>query len=372
MPKLIRGVFEGGGAKGSAFVGALRALDEMGIWFSAVAGTSAGSITAAPIAAGYTASEIAALSDPSSPTRVDFGAFKDRGWAPWIALGTCWGSAAAEAIGSLTSGLTGLDLGSWDDSLLNVSAAAGCLLCTGGFAWLATMLRRLHWDGGWFLGNAFREWMRRLLRAKLGLDRDVVFRDLGTLPGTIPLTVVACDLNPVNYRTRVIYFNEKNTPDFPVHVAVRASMSIPLMFTTVRVGFGYPGKAYNSDLVDGGVLSNLPLDCFANKLGNIGKDVFGFLLDEGPPDPKTLSWLVPTLARLQTAVHAMRTYHDSLMQTKYADQVVRLPTLGVRTGQFRLDSATFRKLNSTSYEVTRHHPGLMQFAAAVVAPGGRS
>ncbi|MEO0378315.1 MAG: patatin-like phospholipase family protein, partial [Cyanobacteria bacterium P01_A01_bin.17] len=42
-------VFEGGGVKGTAFLGALRCFDDAGIQFRKVAGTSAGAITAAMV-----------------------------------------------------------------------------------------------------------------------------------------------------------------------------------------------------------------------------------------------------------------------------------------------------------------------------------
>lgn len=57
----IDGVFSGGGMKGLAFVGALQVLEEKGYRFKRVAGTSAGAIVAAFIAAGYTAKEIEGL-----------------------------------------------------------------------------------------------------------------------------------------------------------------------------------------------------------------------------------------------------------------------------------------------------------------------
>ena len=49
----VDGAFEGGGAKGLAYLGALHAMALCGLWFNRVAGTSAGSIAAALIAAGY-------------------------------------------------------------------------------------------------------------------------------------------------------------------------------------------------------------------------------------------------------------------------------------------------------------------------------
>lgn len=54
----IDGVFSGGGIKGLAFVGAYQVLEERGYQFKRLAGTSAGSIVAAMIAAGYNAEEM--------------------------------------------------------------------------------------------------------------------------------------------------------------------------------------------------------------------------------------------------------------------------------------------------------------------------
>lgn len=49
----IDGAFEGGAAKGFCYIGALDAIHRSGMWFNRVSGCSAGSITAALIAAGY-------------------------------------------------------------------------------------------------------------------------------------------------------------------------------------------------------------------------------------------------------------------------------------------------------------------------------
>ncbi|WP_044896369.1 patatin-like phospholipase family protein [Bacillus alveayuensis] len=54
----IDGVFSGGGIKGFALIGAYQAIEEQGFRFVRVAGTSAGSILAAFIAAGYTSNEV--------------------------------------------------------------------------------------------------------------------------------------------------------------------------------------------------------------------------------------------------------------------------------------------------------------------------
>jgi predicted acylesterase/phospholipase RssA len=64
---LVDGVFEGGGALGAAYIGALRALNDNNIWFARVVGNSAGAITAAMVAVGFTAPEIQWLSSGFTP-----------------------------------------------------------------------------------------------------------------------------------------------------------------------------------------------------------------------------------------------------------------------------------------------------------------
>jgi NTE family protein len=54
----VNGVFQGGGAKSIANVGALQAFADQGLWFGSVAGSSAGAITASLIAAGIPVGEL--------------------------------------------------------------------------------------------------------------------------------------------------------------------------------------------------------------------------------------------------------------------------------------------------------------------------
>ncbi|MEM5015626.1 patatin-like phospholipase family protein [Metabacillus indicus] len=59
----IDGVFSGGGIKGFALIGAYQAIEQRGLQFVRVAGTSAGSIVASFIAAGYRSDEIIRMMD---------------------------------------------------------------------------------------------------------------------------------------------------------------------------------------------------------------------------------------------------------------------------------------------------------------------
>src|SRR5690606_15902294 len=60
---IVDGVFSGGGIKGFAYVGAIQALEEKGIKFERVAGTSAGAILATFIAAGFNTKELEEIFD---------------------------------------------------------------------------------------------------------------------------------------------------------------------------------------------------------------------------------------------------------------------------------------------------------------------
>ena len=128
-------VFEGGGVKGIAYAGALEVLDrpEYAILpnVTAVAGTSAGAITAALVAARCTPAELEAT-------------------------------------------MLQLDLGKFED---------------GGFEGPVRILEKY----GWYRGDAFLAWLRRQLAAKLG-SADVTFAELRSATA-IDLHVVATDLS---------------------------------------------------------------------------------------------------------------------------------------------------------------------------------
>ena len=70
-------VFEGGGAKGSAFVGALTALGSAGHTTRRLIGTSAGAITATLLAVGYTPEEMLAAVNEKRNGKPRFSSFMD-------------------------------------------------------------------------------------------------------------------------------------------------------------------------------------------------------------------------------------------------------------------------------------------------------
>lgn len=68
-------VLEGGGSKGSSFVGAIKVLEESGYTFDKFAGSSAGAIMAGLLAVGYNSEELGKVF-----METDFGRFQDDSW----------------------------------------------------------------------------------------------------------------------------------------------------------------------------------------------------------------------------------------------------------------------------------------------------
>ena len=74
-------VLGSGGPRGFAHIGVMRVLDEAGIKYDLVVGSSVGSLIGAFWASGYSATEIDELSKQGGPLTVfDFSIFADRGW----------------------------------------------------------------------------------------------------------------------------------------------------------------------------------------------------------------------------------------------------------------------------------------------------
>lgn len=220
------GVFEGGGVKGVALVGAVEGFAACGYteWKS-VAGTSAGAILAAYLAVGHS------LKDATSTiANAPYETFED------------WGHGGAVAGGALN------------------------------------LIR----DHGLCHGEAFRTWMAE----QLGNKR---FGDVENLDGTTRLKMVATDISrgkmlvlPADLADYIDA--ETGRPivprDYPIADAVRMSMSIPYFFTPVHLTAAADGQ--QCLIVDGGVLSNFPVWLFDADPGRAPtRPSFGFKITGG-------------------------------------------------------------------------------------------
>lgn len=174
----IDGVFSGGGIKGLALIGALQAIEEKGLHFKRVAGTSAGSIAAAFIAAGYRSNEILHLVD--------------------------------------------------DMTLEDILDTRRTIIPFPVAKWIF-----LYWRLGLYKGNNLEQWVAEKLAAK-GL------RTFGDLP-THSLRVIASDLTngrlivlPDDLELYGIHADS-----FPVAKAIRMSCSLPYFYEPVKLNGGF-------------------------------------------------------------------------------------------------------------------------------------
>ena len=211
----VDAVFEGGGVRGIAIAGAVSWLEKQGYTWERLAGTSAGSIVAALLAAGYTGLEIEEIL-----TRLDYRQFQDK---------------------------TRLQ------SIPYVGAPLGLIL-----------QKAIH------EGQFLETWIADLLHRK-GVD---TFADLTDEAG-FRLKIIASDITGrrllVLPDDLVHYGLEPER--FSVAKAVRMSSSIPFYFKPVQLQ--YQGK--RTFIVDGGILSNFPVWLFDTQ-GAPRWPTFGFQL----------------------------------------------------------------------------------------------
>jgi NTE family protein len=274
-------IFEGGGAKGLAHVGALKAAEETGLRFVGLAGASAGAIVAALAAAGFRADDIY---NPQPGTRSLFADLD------WIAL---------------------LGADEWRQFQSFVAEAAGIPPATG-TPGLGTALRARkffkRWAAqigtaaarrGFFSTERFEAWLNdALLRRLGGPRRRITFDDLNAAPGTTTLKLVSVDIASQELLT----YSLLDSPDMPVARAVAASISIPFFFAPTQV----EGRA----MVDGGLMSNFPAWLFESERASY------------PPFLRTYGFTLAEDDRLGQADGTLRVLLD------YAGAVIRTGIFG--------------------------------------------
>jgi NTE family protein len=296
-------VLEGGGVKGLGLVGAVLELMRSGYEFTRVAGSSAGAVVGSLVAAGASAEQLAAAA-----RRLDYRRVPDRA-APGI-------PGVSEGIG---------------------------------------LLHR----AGAHPGDYVREFVAGEL-ARLGV---VTFADLRRDdPGADPalagdraygLVVTATDVTrgrllrlPWDYRKLGLDPDDQLVAD-----AVRASSSIPLYFEPVTLT---DGDGVRHTLVDGGVLSNFPIELFdrtdgrAPRWPTLGVRVIPDL-PEGGPDlfPQIIPpSLIPPLDLVQRVIATAIVGHDQTYaeQPCVARRVIRVDTSGVGIVEFGASRRRLKEL----------------------------
>jgi nitroreductase/predicted acylesterase/phospholipase RssA len=368
-------VFEGGGAKGAVFVGALEVLfGEHGHTHGRLLGTSAGAITAVLLAAGYSVAEMhAALAEKDEDGKPVFSGF----------LATPTPFDQEEIRYSLIRNLLrDLNMPLFPDSAEDrVDDWIAEQLASRVFSrHVFSFLER----GGWFGADPFVRWLER----KLDQPRpDGTPRALSKLTFSELLAATGAELSLVAADTtwaRGLLLNHRTAPDCPVVWAARMSMSVPLLWQEVewKKEWG-PYHAWDPDqrclapadltghtIVDGGLLSNFPIGLFLSDrpdvLALVGPSsadaVLGLLIDESldvPDQPSrpahsglgaARSRPIDRLRRLMTTATAA---HDNVAIAAYARHVVHLPAGGYGTTEFDMEDQRREALVSAGRRAMR-------------------
>ena len=288
-------VFEGGGVKGIGLAGALQTLEERAYIPQNVAGTSAGAISAALLAAGYSADELREII-----MALDYRQFQDE---------------------------------AWEDKVPLIDRSLSLLL-----------------DLGLYEGERFYEWMKEMLEAKgVRTFADLVHPEYADDPRfRSKLQVIASDVT--THELLVLPRDAEKLgiepDDLDVALAVRMSMSIPIFFEPVR--FEGPKADRTHVIVDGGMLSNFPVWLFDCEDGEPPEwPTFGLLLVEPKPSvPIGARLPAPKMAGsgpgavidyVKALAQTMMEAHDRLYieQSSFA-RTIAIPTLGVGTTEFDL------------------------------------
>jgi NTE family protein len=313
-------VLEGGGVKGIGLVGAYGVLASAGYWVRRVAGTSAGAIVGALIAAGMPAEQLA-----KTMGELDYRRFPDEGFIDHFGLpGRALSIVLEQGI------YEGRYLREWLDELLT-----GLGVATFGDL-------RITDDPGSSLPP------ERAYRLVV-LTSDVSRGRLVRLPWDYPLY----GLDPDRQR---------------IADAVRASMSLPIFYEPVIFeGTDPAGGATKSYLVDGGMLSNFPIDVFDRTDGRAPRwPTFGLKLSARPANPVEERFQVSgTFGLLKAMVGTMTNFHDQMHIDDPAviARTMFIDTLDVKATDFDLDAETQAALHANGQRAAK------KFLAAWDFPG---
>ena len=339
-------VFEGGGARGIIFIGALYELLAHNHQVGRLVGTSAGAITAALVAAGYSPGEM-----DEAVSRKPGGASVMRSF-----LGEPPPFSRDEVQQSATRAFfRDVDLpmvpGFVEKRLDDAMSTA--LLRFPVHRNLMAFIER----GGWFSADGFMAWFSERLNTgyvkrkprRYGALTLAEFHDATGAD----LSVIAADTSA----SRLRVLNHRTAPHCPLVWAVRMSMNLPFMWDDVLwdAAWGtYLGASLEGHImVDGGLLSSFPIELLVSNEPYVlsligphsGDAVLGLLIDESLPVPDDAGKPTPppgglnlahmrVVQRLTRMVDTMTSARDKMVIEAFDGLVARLPAKGYGSLEF--------------------------------------
>lgn len=298
-------VFEGGGVKGTAFLGALQCFSEVGIQWRKVAGTSAGAITAALVATGLTIAELEAIIG-----KLDYMCDILSQKKPFIFNG------------------------SPEDDLRDPKWMIGNLI----------MARQK----GQYSSEPFKQWLSKTLDGHLQTFAPFL-NGLGNAPewyNQRQLRIIVSDISEGEMcilPDDLPKYNQQ-PEHFSVAEAVRLSMSIPFFFE--------PGELNGHTIVDGGILSNFPLWVYDASQDRAPRcPTFGFQLTNEKRNPRPIQGAAEILSSM---FDTMMVAHDRRHQREHDQgRIIGIDTSKVSVTKFNLNDKDKDYLYRQGYESAR-------------------
>jgi NTE family protein len=286
-------VLEGGGVKGIALVGAVAVLEEHGYEFNRIAGTSAGSIVGALLAAGMPTADMVGIM-----RSIDYTRFQDKGPKGRFPGGRLY-------------------------SLLT--------------------------QQGIYEGSYATKWLAGLLEP-LGVRTfsDLRFGDDGLPPEQrYRLVVMASDVSTGRLRRLPWDYPALGyEPDNMLVVdAVRMSTSVPFFFEPVKLR--NPTTLEEIWMVDGGLLSNFPVEIFDREHGNPPRwPTFGIKLSARRGSQAVQFKVENTFDLARSIILTMNSFYDQMHvdDPSVLARTIFIDTLGVKSTDFGLGRETADRL----------------------------
>lgn len=404
-------VFQGGGAKGMAFVGAMEEFEQRKHSFRRLVGTSAGAINAALLAAGYDSADMAVALNETVDGKPVFESFLAPPEIDKIDSEVFKNSLTIQCL-SFFAGLAGGEAGSnnWAQNVLENAGGDAIKLILSliddekieDYTSQAFSLVEL---GGLYHADHFVTWLSGKLREK---NPEFAGANLATFYELteVDLSLCATDISG----QKLLVLNHRTAPNLPLVWAVRMSMSIPFVWPPViwQENWGMYNEGGNKTnmmghrIVDGGALSNFAIrlttsaessvravmsdnpDIKHKEYAEIVNDcpTIGFTLDAElevpaagePPAGGDEGWLARTfksiggwaqeynqnqpaniLLLLGDTVNTMMTGNDNFTIATQQDNVCRLPVKGYGTLEFDMTPERKEALVNAAKEATRHY-----------------
>lgn len=194
-------------------------------------------------------------------------------------------------------------------------------------------------------GNIFYDWIKEKIERKFyqenykkGQNEPVTFFDIKE-----NLIVYSVNLTTMKF----MEFSKEKTPDFEVAKAVRASVSMPGLFT--------PLEYNNNLLVDGDLLKSTPLWRVSNFIKNLDERIIEFRLEDNSSEKKINNSL-EYLNRVYNAISGFATdYIIDLYKEKDKFDYIKINTKDISVIDFLISKEKKKMLFETGYNETNSY-----------------